>query len=873
MNSRKLKENATSDAPGNWNKRQLFSQCTNDFYGCLKCNGLKTYCSTCKNAGGYPNKYGGCTTVCSANHYLSCLPCSDLVENCNTCSSIDECYWCEDGYYLNSNKCYTCSSKYENCKICNPNSCYKCISGFAFDEYNNCVPSPTPICSHVKNGICNKCELGYYLESKACLSCSIFPNCDLWCDSWGCTQCLPGFIPELSSSSCISCSTLIPFCLVCSSISRCTQCDSKHYLTDKYICADSGPDNCNIVQSADLSNCVKCLKGYNWDKNHKICKPCGDIMLHCAECEEGNIEDIECLKCDAGYVLDPNGVCIKSPLENCKAGLDAYHCDKCLQFYGEACVSAGAPIANCKIASTESSYCVDCILGYSHTEEGLCECRAEYCTTCNTDDGSICDTCIDNYYGDCVACSAKIPNCDTCVSGVCTKCSAGYYLFYSQCRLCTEVDANCITCIDNDRLCASCKPGFLSTGYGSCIASSVPNCDIAYNSARCTICLPGYYLNDQNTCSSCGAIFAGCNTCSGSSKCLECSPGYWLNSNSCLPCSSIPNCQTCTDSTKCTKCKATYLLNENKSCTSSSIENCDVVVSNNPSTCQQCSKGCFWDSTKCNACSVSLPNCDTCSSSTTCSLCKTGYCLNFSQCSLCRNALENCLECSLDGSSCLKCDSGYYPNHENKCTKSFLNSCAKVSDDGTCIACPSDKIFACTNSGASLPNCVISSSDSSVCVKCKPSYENQGGTCVKLYPDNCSAWTSVNVCTICDSGYFLYDSKEETTCISCTDSCEQCGLNPTCFICTDLVVQDGSTCRVDQAGYKLSISGRYIIINFAHSSSRIFTIASITAFKNNNQNIDTTNWFISSRSDAQMQIQTDNVRISDLPINIKISLL
>ncbi|CAG9329813.1 unnamed protein product [Blepharisma stoltei] len=885
MNSRKLKENATSDTSGSRYKRQLYSWCVDGEDRCLKCDASKTYCSVCINAGDLPNVYGGCSAssppyctivgensdcaVCSANHYLDCAPCSDFLEHCKECYSIDYCVECVDGYYENSNKCSSCSSKYLNCKTCNPTECSKCNSGFALDSDKKCVTWPTPNCIYVVNGICKKCEDVYYPNSNSCLSCSAFPNCKT-CNSSYCLQCLTGFFQN-GSSSCASCSSKIAYCLVCDWASFCTQCDSTHFVTDIGKCANSGPDNCRVVYDSDLSRCSQCLEGYNWDQNQKICKACGDIMLHCAECKVGNIEDFKCEKCDTGYILDPNEVCIKSPLINCKGGLDAYHCNKCFNFNAGVCISAGNPIANCKMASVDSSYCVDCVLGYSHTEEGLCECSAKDCTTCNTDDGSICDTCIDNHYGDCVACSTKIPNCDTCIGGICTKCSPGYYLYNSQCHLCTDFDVNCITCIDNDHFCDSCKPGFLPSFEGLCVESSKQTCKIEGMYGVCFKCLSGYYLNNQGTCSSCGAISVGCSTCS-KTACLECSSGYWLNSNSCLPCTSISNCQTCINATECTKCEATYLLNENKKCTSSTIRNCDVVMSNNPSTCQQCSTGYFWDTTECKVCSVPLPNCDTCSSSTTCSLCKTGYYLDSNRCLACRNALNYCLECSSDCSSCLKCDTGYYPNHANKCIRSALNSCAKVSDDGMCITCPSDKIFACTNGGTSLPNCDMSSSDSSVCVKCKPFYESQGGTCVKICPQNCSDCSSKNICTICDSGYFLYDSNGKTTCISCVDSCTDCEPNPNCFICASLVVQDGSTCRVDSVGYEISFSDPFIIIDFAHSSSKILTLASLEAFTISNQNIATTNWFISSRSDSQLQIQTDNVRESDLPINLKISL-
>ncbi|CAG9329821.1 unnamed protein product [Blepharisma stoltei] len=888
MNSRKLKENSTSDASGNKNKRQLYSWCIDGQNGCQECNESRTLCSICKNVGDMPDRNGGCTTsslpgcsivtgefecdVCSANHYFSCSQCSDSIANCNVCFNLEQCSECIEGFYLDGSRCTLCSSKYNDCEACNWDVCQKCKSGFALDANSNCVSSPTSNCISVDNGDCYDCAEGYYLKDNACISCTGISNCELCDDESTCTQCSAGFFLQ-DPTTCVSCSSQISYCAACDSDSECTECDSTHYLTDLDDCANSGPEHCYIVDSNDLTTCNDCLKGYNWDQSDKTCKACGDIMPHCTECQDGNIEDFRCWTCDVGYILDIYSVCIKSPLKNCVKVSDASHCEVCSSVSNGVCASAGAPIANCKMASTDSSYCAECDLGYSYTGEGLCQCSAKDCTTCNTNDGSICDTCIDNYYEDCVPCSTKIANCDTCAGGVCTKCSAGYFLLYSTCNLCALLDPNCITCADNELFCTSCKPGFLAAYYGECVESSLLNCEIAQGSTSCTLCLSGYYINDQQTCSSCEDNSAGCVACSESSTCLKCSQGYWLDSLSCSPCSSIPNCQACDNGTICTKCQATYLLNENKSCTSSSIENCDVVVSNDPSTCQQCSTGYFWDTTICKACSVPLPNCDTCSSSTTCSLCKTGYYWNLIQCSVCTNALKNCLECSSDGTSCSKCDSGYYLNHENKCTSSVLNSCAKVSDDGTCISCPSNKIFACTNGGTSLPNCAVSSSDSSVCVKCMPSYKNQGGICVEMCSENCSDCSSKNICTVCNSGYFLYDSNGKTTCISCADSCTDCEPNPNCFMCADLVVQDGDTCRVDSVGYEISFSDRFIIIDFAHSSSKILTLASIEAFTIDGQNIATTNWLISSRSDTQLQIQTDNVREADLPINIDLSLL
>ncbi|CAD8081934.1 unnamed protein product [Paramecium primaurelia] len=99
------------------------------------------------------------------NHYIEqnwyCTPkiqsqyslCSRCHTNCIFCSSNSNCELCIDGYYNNNGNCLQCQSQ---CKTCNLLSSY-CLE--CSDKSQNPV-----------NGICQKCQFGYYLINYTCKS-------------------------------------------------------------------------------------------------------------------------------------------------------------------------------------------------------------------------------------------------------------------------------------------------------------------------------------------------------------------------------------------------------------------------------------------------------------------------------------------------------------------------------------------------------------------------------------------------------------------------------------------------------------------------------------------------------------------------------
>jgi hypothetical protein len=100
-----------------------------------------------------------------------------------------------------------------------------------------------------------------------------------------------------------------------------------------------------------------------------------------------------------------------------------------------------------------------------------------------------------------------------------------------------------LTCATGYRLLVSgnCCSDQLNTNCADCNISNVNNC---------TLCIDGYYLNNQ-TCKLCNSIFGNlCISCSiDGSNCTACVSGYYVNStnNTCVSCNSTldKNCTTC----------------------------------------------------------------------------------------------------------------------------------------------------------------------------------------------------------------------------------------------------------------------------------------------------------------------------------------
>ncbi|CAG9336175.1 unnamed protein product [Blepharisma stoltei] len=476
------------------------------------------------------------------------------------------------------------------------------------------------------------------------------------------------------------------------------------------------------------------------------------------------------------------------------------------------------------------------------------------CQTCAS--ATLCGTCllsntIPDINGGCT--QTYLKNCALVSSDtVCSACKAGYY---QGCKSCSDLIPGCTACSDDGR-CVTCGSGYLLDGMTStCMACSNPLCDSCPNN-MCIKCKSGYFA-DGSTCKDCPSYMTGCQECSNSDKCTKCVTGYILNENSQCTQSSIPNCIALNSGTMlCVTCASGYYENGG-SCTQI------------PCTSTQ-----YWDATlkECKGCNTINLSCITCSSYPRCTSCSAGKIAD--DYGLCTpSTLSNCaMVRATDPNYCVKCSTGYTSNGAGGCRWSPLKYCNAVSDAYTCTACSSGAANSCGSCNAInlFPNCACASQEGSFCVKCNDGYIVKAGSCSKDCSSNCEDCTSKDVCTQCKSGYFLYDeSATKTSCVSCADSCNLCTNSPICFECADLIVQDGSSCRVDKVGYQLSFDSPDAVIDFAHALSKVVAFDSFTA-KKGEVVVPTGGWSVKSSTISQIKVQTD-LDVSQLPIDVTFS--
>ncbi|CAG9336323.1 unnamed protein product [Blepharisma stoltei] len=163
---------------------------------------------------------------------------------------------------------------------------------------------------------------------------------------------------------------------------------------------------------------------------------------------------------------------------------------------------------------------------------------------------------------------------------------------------------------------------------------------------------------------------------------------------------------------------------------------------------------------------------------------------------------------------------------------------------------------------------------SNYCLRCKYGNSFKNHHCCSNTLTNCLDCSplSATVCTLCSTGYFLYNNGAGTvSCISCTDSCTSCNPNPQCFECASSIVQDGSTCRVDSIGFQIGFSKPNFEINFASPLTYDLTISSIKAFSDASPStlLTTTGWTLNTCNSgaSQCNIVTDLTE-SQLPISL-----
>ena len=283
----------------------------------------------------------------------------------------------------------------------------------------------------------------------------------------------------------------------------------------------------------------------------------------------------------------------------------------------------------------------------------------------------------------------------------------------------TTCPANCTSCSSGKRACTTCKKGYYLKN-GECITCPAnATCD----GGTTISCKKGYYLANSKACKACPANA----TCNGGTASFTCNTSYRKSDSTC-----VANCSG-------VSCKSGYRAEStDKGCCC--VANCSGVSCKSGYTPAATSTGCCCTATAPVSCntgyrlsgSTCVPNCSGVS-------CKDGYETQSSSTGCCcvAKAISNCATQS--GTSCTKCNSGYYLS------------------GGKCVSCPANAT--CVGTGT---------------ISCKTGYTLSGTSCIptslcpagKVYnpviekcvaeicPINC-ADCSKGYCSKCENGYTL----------------------------------------------------------------------------------------------------------------------
>ena len=132
----------------------------------------------------------------------TCYSCSSIHSHCSVCSNSSDCLECHPPYFLDGTSCSRCEV---GCLSCNSSSCFSCDLGLSLQGgVCQVCPIGCTVCS--TSSVCSQCAPGNYLSGSSCLSCgSTTPGC-LLCDSSQCLSCNIGGGYLLDDGSCIFCS-------------------------------------------------------------------------------------------------------------------------------------------------------------------------------------------------------------------------------------------------------------------------------------------------------------------------------------------------------------------------------------------------------------------------------------------------------------------------------------------------------------------------------------------------------------------------------------------------------------------------------------------------------------------------------------------
>ena len=219
------------------------SNCTQCYGGCGSCAELNPgSCLTCPD-GSYVDK-----------NTSTCQSCSSV---CITCTSETVCLSCINKYILSNDFCFL---QLDFCISQSNSTCTQCYTGYSITG-RKCVATG---CN--TTATCLSCEQGLYLKSGNCLSCSAGANCFTCVASQPtkCLLCVSGFYID-SLSTCSNCSTALKGCAECNSDSYCTQAADGFYLVKNSRGRENGKVDTCKKGCATCNNgqiCLTCATDY-----------------------------------------------------------------------------------------------------------------------------------------------------------------------------------------------------------------------------------------------------------------------------------------------------------------------------------------------------------------------------------------------------------------------------------------------------------------------------------------------------------------------------------------------------------------------------------------------------------------------------------
>jgi len=520
-------------------------ECTNCGNGCQYCtlsNDLTPVCTTC-----FSKKFTSKNT---------CLICP---ENCKYCDDNEKCTICKHGHILlNNGKCGECPLGCNKCGVKENNDiiCLECDEHYALKSEKECVYCP----NITREGLlgCSKCGYNKKKQNFECYECQRIQsehNKKIWKNIYtyvaNTFQCFNNTNKyNLSFYGCA---------IAYKNDSRfeCQKCKGYPYIMikNKKICKGSNQrDLYSCTEAEDIGeidpkySCIKCE--YNSAKILSgeifICKSRVDRLSWCLEgIYDTNKHQYNCTKCVPNAHLNSNYLCQPDSDSFC----ESYWCYKCddEKKGNVGCLAE----KGCSYYSINSQLnCKECKEGYFNYTEGQCySCSAEIqkCEKCHYDNLKnklICDKCPYGYTLNLKDKKCELKNCEDypeisegCVicdknreeyilNKKCDKCKIGYFKTRDgQCVNCrTEENGgpDCVKCkyalnekgVETDNIiCDYCPDGSrVLNADGKCFnfigVLYSDNCEMYEfklnddNTKKlvCTICSPGYYLNNDGKC-------------------------------------------------------------------------------------------------------------------------------------------------------------------------------------------------------------------------------------------------------------------------------------------------------------------------------------------------------------------------------------